>query len=46
MIWWSARNHRLDRHRAMVRGMVTGALVIAGFFTFPFGRLLGHWLVN
>jgi uncharacterized membrane protein len=28
----------------MVRGMVTGALLVAGFFTFPFGRMLGAWL--
>jgi uncharacterized membrane protein len=46
VIWWTARNHRLAAHRRAVRGMVTGALVIAGFFTFPFGRLLGHWLLG
>jgi hypothetical protein len=23
-----------------------GALLIAGFFTFPFGRLLGTWLLG
>jgi uncharacterized membrane protein len=39
-----ARAHRAEKHRSAVRGMVTGALVIAGFFTFPFDRLLGHWL--
>ncbi len=44
LIWWSARTHRLDLHRGTVRGMVTGALVIAGFFTFPFGRMMGRWL--
>ena len=44
IIWWSARRHRVARHRMAVRGMVTGALLIAGFFTFPFHRLLGHWL--
>lgn len=44
LLWWSARTHDLRRHRAAVRGMVTGALLIAGFFTFPFHRLLGHWL--
>jgi uncharacterized membrane protein len=44
LIWWSARTGRLAMHRRTVRGMVTGALLIAGFFTFPFGRLLGHWL--
>lgn len=42
--WWSARTHRIAVHRRTVRGMVTGALLIAGFFTFPFDRLLGHWL--
>ena len=41
---WSARTHNVKRHRGAVRGMVTGALLIAGFFTFPFDRLLGHWL--
>jgi uncharacterized membrane protein len=44
LIWWSARSGRLATHRRTVRGMVTGALLIAGFFTFPFDRLLGHWL--
>jgi uncharacterized membrane protein len=44
IIIWSARTHNVKRHRSSVRGMVTGALLIAGFFTFPFDRLLGHWL--
>jgi uncharacterized membrane protein len=44
LIWWTARHHQIVRHRRAVRGMVTGALLIAGFFTFPFDRLLGHWL--
>lgn len=44
LLWWSARNHRIASHRRQVRGMVTGALLIAGFFTLPFGRLLGQWL--
>ncbi|GAA3693056.1 hypothetical protein GCM10022268_00030 [Sphingomonas cynarae] len=44
LIWWSARRRQVIRHRRAVRGMVTGALLIAGFFTFPFDRLLGHWL--
>ena len=44
IIWWSARTHRIALHRGNVRGMVTGALIIAGFFTLPFGRLLGTWL--
>jgi uncharacterized membrane protein len=44
LIWWSARNHRIAVHRRSVRLMVAGALLVAGFFTFPFGRLLGHFL--
>lgn len=44
ILWWTARTHRVARHRRAVRGIVTGALLIAGFFTFPFDRLLGHWL--
>ncbi len=44
MIVWSARHHNVARHRSAVRGMVLGALLIAGFFTFPFNRLLGQWL--
>jgi uncharacterized membrane protein len=43
-IVWNARNHRVEKHRSAVRGMVAGALLIAGFFTFPFGRMLGSWL--
>lgn len=44
LIWWTARTHKVVRHRRAVRGMVTGALLVAGFFTFPFHRLLGSWL--
>lgn len=44
LIVWSARTHNVIRHRRAVRGMVLGALLIAGFFTFPFNRLMGHWL--
>ena len=40
----SARRHDVYRHRRTVRGLIIGALLIAGFFTFPFDRLLGHWL--
>ena len=46
LVWWSAATHRIATHRGSVRGMVTGALLIAGFFTFPFGRLLGRWLLG
>jgi uncharacterized membrane protein len=42
----SARTHNVVRHRRSVRGMVIGALLIAGFFTFPFNRLLGQWLFS
>jgi len=44
VIIWTARSHQVARHRSAVRGMVTGALIIAGVFTFPFSRLLGRWL--
>lgn len=44
LIWWGARTHNVRLHRRAIRGTVTGALLIAGFFTFPFDRLLGHWL--
>jgi uncharacterized membrane protein len=44
VIVWAARTHNVARHRGAVRGMVTGALIIAGIFTFPFNRLVGHWL--
>lgn len=40
----SARRHDHKRHRRTVRGLVIGALLTAGFFTFPFHRLLGDWL--
>jgi uncharacterized membrane protein len=41
---WYARKHNIRRHRIVIRGITGGALLIAGFFAFPFGRLLGHWL--
>lgn len=41
----AARRGETARHRAMVRGIVIGALLIAGTFTFPFHRLLGTWLI-
>lgn len=44
LLVWYARRHQVVRHRSAVRGMVMGALLIAGFFTFPFGRLMGRWL--
>lgn len=44
LLIWHARKHNSAAHRRSVRGMVTGALIIAGIFTFPFGRLMGRWL--
>lgn len=41
----AARRHDIAGHRRGVRGIVIGAILIAGFFTFPFDRLLGHWLL-
>jgi uncharacterized membrane protein len=40
----AARRHDRIGHERGVRGIVIGALLIAGFFTFPFGRMLGSWL--
>lgn len=39
-----ARRHDRAGHEDAIRGLVIGALLVAGFFTFPFGRLLGSWL--
>jgi uncharacterized membrane protein len=41
---WAARRHKVAAHRLGIRLAVTGALLIAGFFTFPFGRMMGRWL--
>jgi uncharacterized membrane protein len=46
LIVTAARAHNIRAHRSRVRAMVTGALLVAGFFTFPFNRLLGHWLIG
>ena len=40
----AARRRDIKRHRGQARGFVVGALLVAGFFTFPFDRLLGSWL--
>jgi uncharacterized membrane protein len=40
----SARRHNIRTHRNTARNTVVGALLLAGFFTFPFERLLGSWL--
>lgn len=42
----AARRRDIARHRGQARGFVIGALLLAGFFAFPFGRLLGHWLLG
>ena len=43
---WHAHRHRLVAHRTTIQMLVLGALLIAGFFTFPFGRMLGRWLTG
>ena len=43
---WNARRHRVAKHRRTAQALVLGALLIAGFFTFPFGRMLGRWLLG
>jgi uncharacterized membrane protein len=42
----AARNHDRAAHERGVRGIVIGALLIAGFFTFVFNRMLGNWLLG
>jgi len=44
LLVWRARKHQVAAHRRSIRGIVTGGIIVAGFLTFPFGRLLGHWL--
>lgn len=39
-----ARRHDRVAHESTIRGLVIGSLLVAGFFTLPFGRLLGTWL--
>ena len=43
-VWLTARAHNVAGHRSAVRGLVTGALIVAGYFTLLDTRLLGHWL--
>lgn len=40
----AARRHNLARHRRAARGIVTGAVLLAGYFALAPGRLLGTWL--
>ncbi|GGI83114.1 hypothetical protein GCM10007973_19540 [Polymorphobacter multimanifer] len=42
----AARRHDVARHRTGIRSLVIGALLVAGAFTFPFGRLMGLWLTG
>jgi len=44
IIVMTARKHDHRGHRRAVRGMVIGALLVAGLFTFGFRRLLSMWL--
>jgi uncharacterized membrane protein len=43
-VWLTARAHNVAGHRGTVRGLVTGALIVAAYFTLLETRLLGHWL--
>ncbi|MEO5493886.1 MAG: hypothetical protein ABIR08_07645 [Sphingomonas sp.] len=45
-VWLTARAHNVAGHRGTVRGLVTGALIVAGYFTLLETRLLGHWLLG
>jgi uncharacterized membrane protein len=40
----NARRYQVEPHRIRVRLLIIFALLVAGFFTFPFGRMLGSWL--
>ena len=44
MVVLYARRGQHTRHRQAVRGLIIGALLIAGGFTFLPSRILGHWL--
>lgn len=44
VVLWAIRGGKVAMHRTAVRGLVIGALLIAGFFTFQFDRLLARWL--
>ena len=37
---WHARRHDVQHHRWTMIGLFSGALVIAGFFTFAPGRIM------
>jgi uncharacterized membrane protein len=44
LLVYAARHHHIARHRRTVRGLVTGALLAAGYFTLVPSRVLGGWL--
>lgn len=44
--WSTARRHDWRNHRRTLRMIVGGALLLAGFFTFQFDRILGRWLMG
>lgn len=46
LLVWRARSHRVAQHRRGVRTLVTAGLLLAGTLAFPFGRLLGRWLIG
>jgi uncharacterized membrane protein len=46
LLIWRAKTHDIAQHRKTARNMIAGGLLTAGFFTFPFDRLLGHWLFS
>jgi len=37
---WHAHRHAVQRHRFSMIGIFSGALVVAGFFTFAPGRIM------
>jgi uncharacterized membrane protein len=41
-----ARRHDVRGHEGTIRGLVIGSLLVAGFFTLPFGRVMGTWLMG
>lgn len=42
----AARRHRVAAHRLGIQAAVAGTLLVAGFFTFVPGRILGDWLLG
>lgn len=44
LLVFAARAHKVEKHRSSVRGLIIGALLIAGVLTFIPGRTLGNWM--